>query len=253
MAGGDAAYAKQLERYATPELAAKALQAAQARISEGFKPEPFPDKGTPEQQANWRKTAGVPATAEDYFKNVGDGIVIGETDKAIFEDFAKNGHGANMTQAEFNRAVGWYNEWSEDQQAAREELDTAHKTELSDALIAKLGPAEYRANNNNVMSLLDAHFDKDTVQALLSARGPDGRALFNSTGFVEGMFGLARLVNPMATLVANGQGDGKSIDDELAALNTERSKDINAWMKNTKGRAREIELLELKARMPGKK
>jgi hypothetical protein len=149
--------------------------------------------------------------------------------------------------------VNWYNEWSEDQQVAREEQDVAHKTEVSDALTTELGPAEYRASNNNVMSMLSAHFDKDTVAALMSARGPDGRALFNTLGFVKGMFGLSRLVNPMATLIGAGASDGKSIEAELETINAERNKDYNAFMKNDKLRARERELIELKASVAARK
>jgi len=250
LAGGDAVLEKELERYGTPDAIGKAFRERGVRISQGFKPEAFPDKGTDEAKAAWRAANAVPSAAADYVAKIGDGIVIGEADKPTFESFAAHAHSINMPQGTFNEIAKWYNGLADERQAAVEELDGTHRTEVDDSFIKEFGPAEYRANKNNLQAMLSANFDEATTAALLNARGADGRALFNNAAVLKGMFQLARTVNPMSTLVGNaGTGDAKSVDARLAELQALRSKDVTAWMKNEPGRKEERELLELKSRM----
>lgn len=248
MAGEDAAYLKQLERYQTPEAAGKALQAAQARIKEGFKSEPFPDKGTPEQQAAWRTQNSVPDKADAYLANVGEGIVIGEDDKEIFQSFAEKLHAANLPQSAMNAAAQWYMEWQEERQTAVEDLNRQRITELDDELATKYGPAEYRLSKNNISTALSQFFSEGAVQKMQGAMvGEYG--LFNDKEILEGFMQMARTIHPPHLPVGHGNDPGKSIDARLAELDAMRKSNYDAWMKNEPARKEQRELLEAKARI----
>lgn len=253
MSGGDEKIAKSLERYASPDLVPKALVDAQTRISQGFKPEPFPDKGTPEQQAAWRTAQGLPTVAADFVKNIGDGIVIGDADKPVFDSFAEAALQANLSQAQFTAFSKWYDGLREELISATEEKDRAHTTEVDDALIKEMGPAEYRASNAMMASLIDANFPEKMRNVLLEARDESGRKIITHPEMRKALFQLARTVNPAAALIPSGGGGGKSVDDELAEIKAVRDKGYDAFMKNEKLRARERELLDIKSRLDAQK
>jgi hypothetical protein len=253
IAGDDKEALKGLERYSDPAAIAKSLRAAQVRISEGFKPEPFPDKGTDEQKTEWRKANGIPEKHDAYIANVGEGIVIGEEDQEVFKSFAESALAQNMPQAHFDAAAKWYMEYASQRTAALEESDVIHKTELDDAFTNELGPGEYRANKNNLMSMLSTHLPKEAADALLNARLPDGRGVFNDKGIVKGLFDLARKINPVPTLVGTGNDPGKSVDDRLAQIKAQKDKmGYDAWMKNDALRKEERELIAAKQTLSAK-
>ncbi|MGF7446190.1 hypothetical protein V7P28_21410, partial [Klebsiella michiganensis] len=82
LAGDDAKYRKQLERYASPEALAKAHRELQSKMSSGeFRAAKLPENPTNEELARWRKDNGVPDKADDYLADLPSGIVLGDEDK----------------------------------------------------------------------------------------------------------------------------------------------------------------------------
>ena len=241
--------AKLLERYADPQSIAKALVGANKRISEGFKPEPFPEDGTDEQKAAWRESAGIPAAAADYAQNVGDGIVIGEDDSELFASFAETAHAMNMPQEHFDAAAKWYMEHASQQTELREEQDVEDSGKLDTELSDEYGAGEYKANKNNLLGVLTAHLPKESLEALLNARMPNGTGVFNDKGVVQGLIKIARELNPIPTLVSAGNDPGKSIENRLKEFGEIRKKDYDAWMANDALRSEERELLEARDKL----
>lgn len=246
---GDEKVAKALERYTDPQSVAKALIEAKTRISEGFKPEPYPEKGTDDEKAAWRDKNDVPAEAAAYVTSLPDGFVVGDEDKPAYDFFAGIAHEANIPQSAFDVFAAGYAKWEEQLDAQLVEMDDTHKAELDDLLAADYGPAEYRANKQGMIDFLNAQFPKETVDEILNARLPDGRGLFNNEHVVRSFIKIARLHNPAPHLVG-GEGDPMvSITGRLKEIDAMRKKDYEAYMRNEEIQKEERELLDAKQKL----
>jgi hypothetical protein len=53
---------------------------------------PFPEKGTDEEKAAWRKDAGIPDKPEAYDLKFEDGFVVGEDDKPMVDELPQAAH-----------------------------------------------------------------------------------------------------------------------------------------------------------------
>jgi len=105
---GDEKKAALAARYTSPEATFDALIAAQNKISSGNLKEvkPFPMKGTPDEQNVWRKENNLPESPDKY--NLGEGVVIGESDKPYIDAFLKTAHAKNMTNEQVSAAIDWH-------------------------------------------------------------------------------------------------------------------------------------------------
>lgn len=249
VAGDNQDVLKRLERYADPAAVGTALMEAQNRIREGFKPEAFPEDGTDEEKAAWREQNGIPKTADDYLANIGEGIVIGDADKPIYESLAGALHEQNLPQTAIDTVAQWYDTWRQEAQTAKHETDQEHLNEVDDLLASEYGPAEYRANKNNLMNVLKSSMPEEAADALLNGRLSDGRAFFNNADVVRGLIKMARQVSPINTLVSAGNDPGKAIDDRLDEIREIRRKDYDAYMKDDKLLKEERELLDQKQKL----
>jgi hypothetical protein len=172
--------------------------------------------------------------------------VIGEDDAEIMKTFAETALGSNMSQGQFDGAVKWYLGFAQEQQQALEEQDGEHRDALDEQLRNDLGTAEYKANRNNLMAVLNKTFPEEAVKALLNARLPDKKGLFNDQAIVKGLFDLARKVNPVPRLVGHGNDPGASIDARLEELSKLRKANYETFMKNDKLVKEERELIAAK-------
>lgn len=217
LAAGDAKEATRLERFKAPEDIYKSYRQLESKLSKGElrSTTPFPDKGTPEDQAAWRKEQGLPESYDKYDTNVGEGIVWGEQDKSIIDSFLKEAHSANMRPTDVKAALAWYHK---NQVAVAEQqtvLDKAKAQEVTDQLRAQWG-ADYRANMNYITGLLDSH-GNDVKDAILNSRTPDGTPLASSPAVLEFLVKVAREINPIPTMVG-GNATPDSIQSEIDTL-----------------------------------
>lgn len=225
-AKGDDGLLKRLERYASPMAALDALIAAQNKISSGeIKVQsPFPEKGSDEQKAAWRKDNGIPEAPDKYELKFDDGLVIGEEDKPVVDEFLKAAHAANMKPADAKTALNFYFKNREAEIQARAEADSSQRQETLDALNAKYG-GDFRRNINMAKSLIQTA--PPEVAALIESARSNGEALFNNADFVDWWVNLARQVNPVATVVP---GDGQAVASQIDA----RIAEIEGYMKAKK-------------------
>jgi len=208
-----------LQRYAGPEAALDALISEQNKIAAGELRTnvPFPDKGTPEQQAAWRKDAGLPEKPEGYSIKLRDGLVPGEDDKPLVDRFLVTAHGANYRPEQVNAALDWYYDLVEEQNAARAQKDDDVRREVEDTLRVEWGP-EYRTNKAVIEAFLDTG-PAGTKEALFSARLADGTPLASNLNVLRFLADKARELIPPETIVpGEGAGQVKSIEDEIASL-----------------------------------
>lgn len=257
MAGDDKALLTRLQRLTDPLQLAKTIREQDKEIS---KRAPAPVKpgadATPEQMAEYRKAAGLPLAAEDYLKGlkIPDGRELGEPDKKIAEDFAKEVglSDAGLSQAQYDKAISWYFKHLEVQNDERSLADFDYKTKSDDGLRQEWG-ADYRTNLAFVRA---AWGDDDAAfNAFMGARGADGQKLGNNPAILKRMAELGRLENPAATIMAaQGQTQSQTIDSEIAGIEKRMREDYNGYMKDNavQNRYRELVNIKIQAKRSGR-
>lgn len=216
---GDEKAVKQLERYASPADVWRKARALEQRLSSGELKAvtPFPDKGTPEQQTAWRTENGIPEAPDKYSINLGEGVVIGESDKPIIDDFLKSAHSDNMPANLAEAAVKWYFDFAERQKEERYNKDMEAKTTFEDTMRTEWGN-EYRPNLNSVHALLDMA-PEGVKDKFLQGRLADGTPIGSDPDTLRWLAGLSRQMNPITTIVPGaGANIPQAIDDELSQI-----------------------------------
>lgn len=249
LAGDDKALLTRLQRLTDPLQLAKTIREQDKEIS---KRTPAPVKpgadATPEQHAEYRKALGLPLEAGDYLKNlkVPDGRTLGDPDKKIAEDFAKEVglSDAGLSQAQYDKAIGWYFKRLEVQNDELALADFDYKTKSDDGLRQEWG-ADYRTNLAFVRAAWGD--DESAFNAFMGARGADGQKLGNNPAILKRMAELGRLENPAATIVAaQGQTQSQTIDTEMAAIEKRMREDYNGYMRDNAVQTRYRELVRIK-------
>ena len=245
-AGEDDKFKSELERFNTPADMGKAYREARATISSGALKQAPDENATPEDLAAYRQANGIPLEAEGYFKDLPEGLVIGEDDREIFDDFAGAMHEMNVEPTVMHKVIDWYNNFAENQQDAMAELDHGHHQETEDALRQEWG-GDYRANINLVGALIETTFGEENASAILNARDGDGRALMNIPGVLEGLADISRKLNPVNQLAPKtGVSAQQTLDDEIKGIEDHMRKDREAYNKDEKMQSRYRDLLQIR-------
>lgn len=233
MAGEDKDFRKSLDRFNAPGDVGKSWKEISTKVSSGEykKAIPFPEKGTPEQQAEWRKEMGLPESADKYELKLPDGLVIGEDDKPIVDKFLSKILPKNVPADAASAAVAAYYEIQNEAQSQAVEQDRAFQIKAEETLRAEWGP-EYLPNKNRAEDFAVHTFGPEVGKALMEA-GPD---------VVKAVSGLARQLNPEMTLVPNSANPSQAIADELASLN--KIIGTNEWYNSPDKQKRYLELTQ---------
>lgn len=203
------------------EAALNSAYSADAKIEEltaKAKAGPLAADATPEQIATYRKDNGIPEKAEGYFENLPGGIKLDDADKAMLGDYAKTFHELNLTPAQASRLLATRQEQLDKMVTTQVAQDETVKTAVEDQLRAEWGN-DYRPNLNAIHNLLSG-FPEDAREALMSARGPDGKAIFNNKSLLQAFAQIARTSSPFGTIVGNDGGslDAKGVDTRMAEI-----------------------------------
>lgn len=240
LAGGDEKALNKLKRMQSPADVWKSYRAMEQRLGDA-KPT-LPDEPTEEQVAEYRKANGIPDTAEGYLDNL-DGIVVGDDDKPIVEGFLAKMHAQNAPPALVQEALGWYYAEQEERMAALVQEDKAFRGEAEEALRAEWGN-EYRANINAFGAFLDTA-PEGLKDALLGARGGDGKLLGDNPAFLKWVVGLANEVNPAGTITPGaGLNQIDSVEAEIAKINRLMVEKPDSYYRDEKMQARYRQLLD---------
>lgn len=216
-ANGDEKVLKQLGRYASPKAALDALFAAQQKIRSGELKNALKPDASPEEIAAWRADNGIPESPDKYELNLPGGLIVGETDKPVVDNFLKQAHEANMHPDQVNKVLGWYMDQQEQAQAQIAERDEQVRRECEDTLRQEFG-AEYRRNLAVANELLSGA-PEGVKDALLSARAADGTPLGNDPNLIRWLVGLSREINPIGTVVPGSGGNAvQAVQSELDSL-----------------------------------
>ncbi len=219
VAGENAEHLKTLERFQSPKALYDSYAALRSKMSSGELKQvvAFPDKGTPEQQAAWRTDNGLPLepTGEKGYQiKLPDGVVLGEQDKPVIEEFKKAAHASHMSPEQVSASVGWYLADRERQAEERHEKNLEARAATEDALRAEWGQ-DYRGNVNRITGFLETA-PKGVGAKIANALGPDGGKLMNDPDVMRWLVDLARESNPAGVNLPGGGGTlATSVQDEI--------------------------------------
>ncbi|WP_208715705.1 hypothetical protein [Pantoea cypripedii] len=247
LAGDDAKFRKQLERYASPEALAKSHRELQAKLSSGeFRAAKLSENPTDEEVAQWRKDNNVPEKAADYLNDLPSGIVLGDDDKDRVNSFLEAMHGKNVSKENVQAAIEWNQQMVEQEAQARYDRNVEAQQKTEDALRQEWGP-EYRRNINLINGMLDG-LPKEAKDLFTAAQTADGVSIFNNPEIAKWLVDTARAVNPVATVVP-GASNPKAITDEIAAIESKMKTDPQAYWKDSQLQSRLNELYTAQERL----
>lgn len=251
IAGTDAEAAKALGRYATPADVAKALRAAQIKISSGELRAVLPKNPSAEQLAEWRQSNGIPESPEKYDLDLGGGLVVGEDDKPLVDDFLKVAHQNNLTPDQTKAVLRGYYSAQEAVSTARAEEDRRIQDESEETLRGEWG-TEFRGNINRVVQLLDRVAPDGLAEQFLSGRLADGTPIGSSPAALKMLLGLSLIENPAGVLVPAGGSQSEGLDGEIAKIEKFMKTNRTAYNKDEKMQARYRDLLDAREKMKGR-
>jgi hypothetical protein len=195
-AGGDEKTLQYLNRYASPANVVKALMSTRNKITANdlIMAKPEGDARDPMHQEalnEWRAQAGIPDEPAGYLDNVPDGIVIGEDDAGVVDDFLQNMHAADAPPEYVHNALRWWSQYQENQVTNQIEHDSRYRQHNEDVLRSEWGP-EFRANLNGLNNMLSQYADESLIDKIYTARFEDGSLIGNDPDFLKMMVGINR-------------------------------------------------------------
>lgn len=191
---------------------------------------------TDEEITVYRDKIGVPATAEDYALTLDDGLTLGDEDKAIMDqvfasahvDYLPTGAVSNLTNA-FLKA--------RETEIQKAELKQEEYKKETMTLLNDTWRGETQANLNLIAGTILGRMPESVRGAFEKAVMPDGRMIFNCPEIVIAFADMARVINPMGTVVPNAGNQVKAVADEIIALEKTMRETIgdtgpDGWHKN---------------------
>lgn len=249
--GDDAEAQKVLARFSDPKTFFKSFSEAQAKIRSGELAKPLAADATPEQIAEWRKANGVPEKLDAYFEKLPNGRVIGKDDQPMFNQVAERLHKLNVPTSVMHDLVDWYYTGQESQAAAERQVDQADSQKATLALKEAYGD-DYKPNMGILENWLEG-MGKDLKAKLKDAVLGDGTRLMNNVDAVKWLVSQARSANPLAGLLpTNGEGDLKSLESEIAAIEKTMRENRPAYNKDEKMQERYRNLIDARLKLQGK-
>lgn len=219
IAGKDDGFLNVLKRYDSPKSALEWARQQHLKVNAGELKPALKADATPEEIATYRKSHGLPEAPDGYIKDLKlpDGVVMGEADQPLLKSFAETALANNMSQAQFNAQVEWWNKTNDALEQQRSQADQDVRDTADQALRDQMG-TDYKANMNALKTFWQDS-PKGMDELLLTARTKDGRILGNVPEVVSFLANLSRELNPAAAILPTGSGTGpKAIADRKTEI-----------------------------------
>lgn len=251
LAGGDEKELKRLSRFASEADVWKAYRELEKKKSSGELKTPFPEKGTAEEIALWRKENGIPEAPDKYDLTFENGLVIGEEDKPIIDKFVSAMHEKNATPEQVKAALSTYYAALAEQKQAQAEADVSFKDTSLEELREEWG-GDFKKNVNAVAGLLESA--PDSVKEIFdAARTADGKIVGNHPDVVRWLAQMAFEINPAATVMPGSINNPSSaIADEIASIEKMIANRDDSYWKDPKKQQRYQELLSAREKIGAK-
>ena len=242
MAGGDEKELEILKRYTSPASLFKAHRELQQKMSSAKIKRELGENPTAEDLAAYRKDNGIPETPEAYDTKLSDGLVIGDDDKPVVDNYLKIAHENHMNPNQVKNVLDWYYKDIQAQREARQTLDDQLAEKVNTELRKEWGN-EYKRNIN----LMEGYFGKEWDR-ITSARLPDGTPLASDKNLITLFAERARDYNPVATNVGGGNTSPLAdIQMEMATIRTLMADKGSEYYQGPKAQIYQNRFLELKA------
>lgn len=247
LAGNDEKTLKKLERFSSINDVVKWAQNLEKKMSSGEFKQALDDDATEEEVKQWREQNGIPENPDGYDLDV-DGLVVGEDDKPFLDEFLKEAHESNMPNEMVQKVVAWHYQNIEQQKEAMAEADADFQAEAQQTLREEWG-GEYKQNINQIKNLLSTA-PEGIEERLLGGRTADGKVVGNDPETLKWLSGLARQINPVATVVPGaGANQASAVQDEIAQIETTMRTEPDKYWKDPKMQSRLQELYQAQERL----
>lgn len=249
LSGGDEKELKRLERMKSPADVYKSYRELE-KIKSSFTPPPKkPGEGaTPEEIKAYRDYVGIPDDPKGYDLNFDDGTAIGEDVMPHIEGFLKHAHESGLSKDAVKSTLKFYmDDITKEQSRIKELNDEARINGITD-LKSEWG-GEFKGNMNAIQSLF-TEAPEGVMDSLLNARDEAGLKFANNPANIRWLVGLAKTINPTASLLPAGANDASSIDTELEKLqgqmNSKDPAERNKYWKDPNAQSRYLALTQAK-------
>lgn len=233
----------QLQRLASPKAMYDKLINQEKLISSGAYKKKLPDNATPEEIAEYRKENGLPESHDKYDLTLSDGMVIGEDDKPLVDNFVKAMFEKNAPQEVVTAALNTYMTMVQEQEAERATKDKEARDTTIAAMRAEWGQ-DYQPNLNLVKAFV-SQAPAAVQEGLMNARLLDGTPLFSNPDVLRWLSGAARELNPVATVVPGSADPSSTIQTELANLKKLMGDDNSEYWKGPNAESNQKRYREL--------
>lgn len=234
VAGKDEKMQKYLERFNSPADIAKSGLELREKISKGeYKRATQAPSDDEVALKEWRAENGVPETPDKY--TTPEGVLFGEEDTPIVNEFLKDMHSNNVPDAFVKPALKWYADLQRKQAEHTAQLDKQLEIATEEELRQEWG-VEYRANKHEVENFVKSRFPEDVANALMA-----------SADTVKALAQISREINPAVTLFPSANNPSQSLEDEIKSIESKMHTD--AYKKDAKMQGRYMQLLEARSRL----
>lgn len=249
-AGGDEKRLAQLGRFTDPAKFAESYWNAQDTIRQGkHKLADVPDGSDEAALAEWRSEMGIPESPDKYELNLGDGVVVGDSDKPIVDSVIAAMHSANATPDQVNAALSAYYQTQADIPAQMQALDQEHIEEVDTALRDEWGP-DFNTNRSILKNLM-GRFPESVREAIAGARMDDGRGLLNSPEVVKTLVEIERMANPTASVVPNSSDPVADVTSRINEIKEIMRTDRPRYNRDSAMQAELTRLYEAESKLSG--
>lgn len=232
MAGGDDKKLKRLQRFKSPQDVLDFGLNVEKSWKQGKDPDPFPDKGTDEEKSAWRKANNIPNDPSEYIKDftLPDGLVIGENDKPVVDQYLADAHAMNMKPEEVKNNLAWFFKWRESQAQSVADKDLEDRSTVSEALTREWG-GDMKKYLGAAYELVKSVGDEE-ADAIMDARLPDGTKLGNHPKIIKWLAQTSLELNPALSVIPTKGSDAlTSVKTRMAEIENVMKTDRNKYFR----------------------
>lgn len=249
MAGDDPDLLKFLGRHGNEAAAVREFKKLHGEIRSGKFIKPLGDDPSEAEMKAYREAMGVPEKPEGYLEKLSGGLVVGDDDRPVIDQFLAAMHGINAPAAITDTAIQAYYKIVEAQDAKIGEANDAARISCEEALRTEYG-ADYRRNINAA----DAHLGTlpaDVQAAINEGFNGKGVPLKSDPALMQWLVSQALDANPLATVVPGaGANQASAIADEIATIEKVMRDNRPAYNKDQKMQDRLLELITARDKLP---
>ena len=255
-ANGDEATLKRLERFSDESAFFNSYRALEQKLTSGEYKQvvPYPENGTDEQKAEWRKQHDIPDQPTAYVEGLKlpNGMVPGEQDKPGLDRLAEFAQQKKWSKDQYNAVVEAYYHEMDAATNAREAADDQYHNATEDTLRGEWGN-DYRRNINAIHNLLNGAAP-EVRDELFGGRTASGQIIGDHPETLRWLADLSMQVLPESRILpANAGSDAfKSELDKLESMAKDATSEYYEGVEAKQLQRRHLELLEIQEKIQGR-